>query len=301
MFPPCSMPSFSTIYSLSWRKWPAGGRVASHGRRLDLAALALVVGGVMGGLAFLMTTTPWGTILFGVCQRAVLTIFEPVTWTLTAEFAGASRATANGLLATSNQLGALGGASVGGLVLALGGFGLVGVFCLAAATAAAAWCSALRCGMPTRSAGDWKAHEIPYAYLFLFHFHCYEPTPAIALWQACNALVSTATRAMIGVYSPLQTHASKATREAWRQTEVRPSRRLQRMRARSCPESPRRSRSVGSASRCHARSRDHAPAPLAGAACVPAPTPRPPPALSQTPARPQRAAAPARFAPGRSH
>jgi predicted MFS family arabinose efflux permease len=115
-----------------------GGRVASHGRRLGLAAMALVVGGVTGGLAFIMTTTPWGTILFACASVLVLTIFEPVTWTLTAEFAGESRATANGLLATSNQLGALGGASVGGLVLALGGFVLVGVFCLAAATAAAA-------------------------------------------------------------------------------------------------------------------------------------------------------------------
>ena len=67
----------------------------------------------------------------------VLTIFEPVTWTLTAEFAGESRATANGLLATSNQLGVIGGASAGGLVLALGGFSWVGVFCLGAAAAAA--------------------------------------------------------------------------------------------------------------------------------------------------------------------
>jgi predicted MFS family arabinose efflux permease len=115
-----------------------GGRVASHGRRLVLAATALCVGGVMGGLAFIMTATPWGTILLACASVLLLTIFEPVTWTLTAEFAGESRATANGLLATSNQLGALGGASVGGLVLALGGFVLVGVFCLAAATAAAA-------------------------------------------------------------------------------------------------------------------------------------------------------------------
>ena len=69
----------------------------------------------------------------------------------TRPFAGASRATANGLLATSNQLGALGGASVGGLVLALGGFGLVGVFCLAAATAAAAVVLGLTV---------WNAHEV---------------------------------------------------------------------------------------------------------------------------------------------
>jgi DHA1 family chloramphenicol resistance protein-like MFS transporter len=114
-----------------------GGRVAGHRRRLVLATTALFVGGVTGGMAFIVTATPWGTILLACASVLLLTIFEPVTWTLTAEFAGESRATANGLLATSNQLGVIGGASAGGLVLALGGFSLVGVFCLGAATAAA--------------------------------------------------------------------------------------------------------------------------------------------------------------------
>jgi predicted MFS family arabinose efflux permease len=67
----------------------------------------------------------------------LLTILEPVTWALIAERAGASRATANGLLATSNQLGALTGASVGGVLVAVGGFALVGLFCLGAAVVAA--------------------------------------------------------------------------------------------------------------------------------------------------------------------
>jgi predicted MFS family arabinose efflux permease len=56
---------------------------------------------------------------------------------LTAELAGESRATANGMLATSNQLGATMGAAVGGLALAVGGFSLVGLFCLGAAVVAA--------------------------------------------------------------------------------------------------------------------------------------------------------------------
>jgi predicted MFS family arabinose efflux permease len=67
----------------------------------------------------------------------LLTVFEPVTWALMAELAGESRATANGMLATSNQLGAMTGASVGGVVLAFGGFSLVGLFCLGAAVVAA--------------------------------------------------------------------------------------------------------------------------------------------------------------------
>jgi predicted MFS family arabinose efflux permease len=54
-----------------------------------------------------------------------------------AELAGESRATANGMLATSNQLGAMIGAPVGGLLLAFGGFSLVGLLCLGAAVIAA--------------------------------------------------------------------------------------------------------------------------------------------------------------------
>ena len=60
----------------------------------------------------------------------MLTVFEPLTWALMAELAGESRATANGVLATSNQLVATIGASVGG-------FSSVGLLCLGAAIIAA--------------------------------------------------------------------------------------------------------------------------------------------------------------------
>jgi predicted MFS family arabinose efflux permease len=114
-----------------------GGRVAGQARRLLIAAAALGAGGVVGGLAFMVPATSWVTILLACAGVLLLTIFEPVTWTLAAKFAGDSRAKANGLLATSNQLGAIGRASAGGLVLALGGFPWVGLFCLEAAAAAA--------------------------------------------------------------------------------------------------------------------------------------------------------------------
>jgi hypothetical protein len=41
------------------------------------------------------------------------------------------------MYAVSNQLGSFGGTSLGGLILALGGFPLVGLFCLAVAVLAA--------------------------------------------------------------------------------------------------------------------------------------------------------------------
>jgi predicted MFS family arabinose efflux permease len=92
---------------------------------------------VLVGLAFVVGVSPWLTILVASAGAVLLTVFEPVTWALTAELAGESRATANGMLATSNQLGALTGASGGGMVLAFGGFALVGLFCLGAAVVAA--------------------------------------------------------------------------------------------------------------------------------------------------------------------
>jgi predicted MFS family arabinose efflux permease len=64
-------------------------------------------------------------------------VFEPIIWTLTAELAGESVATANGMLAFSTQLGSALGASAGGVILAVGGFGFVGLFCLGAAVLAA--------------------------------------------------------------------------------------------------------------------------------------------------------------------
>ena len=53
-----------------------------------------------------------------------------------ADLSGVSRATAIWMLAASYQLGAMAGASVGGVVLAFGGFSLVGLFFLGAALVA---------------------------------------------------------------------------------------------------------------------------------------------------------------------
>jgi DHA1 family inner membrane transport protein len=115
-----------------------GGYVAGRAQRLTWVVLALLLGGGFVSVALTVSPSPWIAILLCCASALLLTIFEPVTWALTAELAGESRATANGLLATSNQLGIIGGASAGGLVLALGGFPFVGLFCLGAATAAAA-------------------------------------------------------------------------------------------------------------------------------------------------------------------
>jgi predicted MFS family arabinose efflux permease len=129
-----------------------GGMVAGRAWRIAGVALTLGGGGMLGGMAFMVGVSPWLTVLLASAGAVLLTVFEPVTWTLTAELAGESRATANGMLATSNQLGAMTGASVGGVVLAFGGFSLVGVFCLSAAVV-----SALVIGAKVRGIGAVRA------------------------------------------------------------------------------------------------------------------------------------------------
>jgi predicted MFS family arabinose efflux permease len=114
-----------------------GGTVAGRTWRIRGVALTLLLGGIFAGAAFGLTVSPWLTILLAAVGAALLTVFEPVTWALMAELAGESRATANGMLATSNQLGATTGASAGGLVLALGDFSFVGLLSLGAAITAA--------------------------------------------------------------------------------------------------------------------------------------------------------------------
>jgi MFS transporter, DHA1 family, inner membrane transport protein len=114
-----------------------GGYLAGKPQRLVLAALGLFGGGLGIAIAFDADLSPWGAAMAGCAGTLMLGVFEPVSWVLIAELAGQSRATANGLLATSNQLGVIGGGSVGGLVLAFGGFTALGLFCLASAVTAA--------------------------------------------------------------------------------------------------------------------------------------------------------------------
>jgi predicted MFS family arabinose efflux permease len=114
-----------------------GGALAGRAWRIAGDTCTLGVGGILVGLTFVVGMSLWFTILLASAGAVLLTVFEPVTWALTAELAGESRATANGMLATSNQLGAMTGASIGGVVLSFGGFSLVGLFCVGAAVVAA--------------------------------------------------------------------------------------------------------------------------------------------------------------------
>jgi MFS transporter, DHA1 family, inner membrane transport protein len=114
-----------------------GGRMADQRRRLTRFALACWGSGPLAALVFTAQVSPWATVglAFGVACLTRMSI--AVTPILVLERAGSSRTTATGLFSLSNQLGSVGGPSLGGLMLALGGFPRVGLFCLGVSVLAA--------------------------------------------------------------------------------------------------------------------------------------------------------------------
>jgi DHA1 family inner membrane transport protein len=114
-----------------------GGRVADHPRRIAMFALSCWGSGLLAALVFTAQVSPWVTVALACSAAALAKISSSVTPTLLLELAGNSRTTATGLFAVSNQLGVFGGASLGGLMLAMGGFPQVGRFCLGVSIIAA--------------------------------------------------------------------------------------------------------------------------------------------------------------------
>ncbi len=114
-----------------------GSVVAGRAARLAVASACSLGGGIAAVVLFSAGISEWMVIALGFGVAAFFSIGWPVLTTRLTELAGPSTATALGLFAASNQLGAVGGSAIGGLALALGGFSMVGVFCLAVAAVAA--------------------------------------------------------------------------------------------------------------------------------------------------------------------
>jgi predicted MFS family arabinose efflux permease len=93
--------------------------------------------GLPAALVFTAEVSPWALVALACGAASLARISTVVVPTVLLELAGGSRTTATGLFALSNQLGVFGGTSLGGLMLALGGFPLVGLFCLVVAMLAA--------------------------------------------------------------------------------------------------------------------------------------------------------------------
>jgi predicted MFS family arabinose efflux permease len=107
-----------------------GGRIADHRRRLAWFTLSCWGSGLLALVLFTAPISPWTTVALAFGVACLTRISNVVTPILLLERAGSSRTTATGLFTLSSQLGAFGGPSLGGLMLALGGFPQVGFFCL---------------------------------------------------------------------------------------------------------------------------------------------------------------------------
>jgi len=108
----------------------AGGPVANRKDRMPLIAAAALAGGAASLLLYSIEVPVWVAVAIATSAVSLLSVGFPVMLTFSTEVSNQSRATGVGLLGLSNQTGAVGGAAMGGVLLATGGFPGVGYLCL---------------------------------------------------------------------------------------------------------------------------------------------------------------------------
>ena len=111
----------------------AGGPVANRKDRMPLIAAAALAGGAASLLLYSIEVPVWVAVAIATSAVSLLSVGFPVMLTLSTEVSGQSRATGVGLMGFSNQSGGVGGAALGGVLLAANGFPGVGYLCLGAA------------------------------------------------------------------------------------------------------------------------------------------------------------------------
>ena len=107
-----------------------GGPVANRKDRMPLIAALAVAGGAASLLLLTIDVPLWAAMAIATGAIALLSVGFPVLLTFSTEVSGQSRATGVGLLGFSNQSGGVGGAAMGGALLAASGFPGVGYLCL---------------------------------------------------------------------------------------------------------------------------------------------------------------------------
>ena len=109
-----------------------GGSVANRDDRMRLIAVSATGGGIAALFLFTADMPVWAVVAIATGSTALLSIPWTVLITVITEVSSESRATGVGLLGVSNQTGAVGGAAIGGYLLAAGGFPGIGYLCLGA-------------------------------------------------------------------------------------------------------------------------------------------------------------------------
>ncbi|MDA1127599.1 MAG: MFS transporter [Chloroflexi bacterium] len=113
------------------------GPVTGLRKRARVVAICAVTGGLASLVLFSTDMPICGTVAVALVGITVVSVGWPAFLAISTEISGSSQATAVGMLGASNQLGGVAGASLGGVVLALGGFSAVGFFCLGATVVSA--------------------------------------------------------------------------------------------------------------------------------------------------------------------
>ena len=106
--------------------------MATRPDRMSLIAASAIGGGVAAAALFSVDLPVWAVGAIATVSIALLSLPWTVIIAVCAEISGNSRATGVGLIGVSNQTGAVGGAALGGLLLAVSGFPGIGYLCLGA-------------------------------------------------------------------------------------------------------------------------------------------------------------------------
>ncbi|MDA0262707.1 MAG: MFS transporter [Chloroflexi bacterium] len=109
------------------------GTVGNRDDRMPLISICSLSGGVAALLLLSINVPVWVVVALATLAIGLLSVGWPVMITLSTEVSGRSRATGVGLLGFSNQSGGVGGAAIGGVLLAASGFPGIGYLCLGAA------------------------------------------------------------------------------------------------------------------------------------------------------------------------
>ena len=110
-----------------------GGHVASQRGRMPLIAACALAAGILCALLFAMDIPVWAVVALATGALGLLSVCWTVLINAITEASSQSRATGVGLLGISNQMGAVGGAALGGILLASSGFPGIGFLCLGVA------------------------------------------------------------------------------------------------------------------------------------------------------------------------
>ncbi len=107
--------------------------MANRKDRMPWISASALAGGVATLLLFSIEVPVWEAVAIATAAVLLFSVSWPVLITFSTEVSSQSRATGVGLLGASNQSGGVGGAALGGVLLAASGFPGIGYLCLGAA------------------------------------------------------------------------------------------------------------------------------------------------------------------------